>query len=177
MSNSLQPYGLQHAKLPCPSPSPGASSNSWALSQWCHPIILSSVVPFSSYIQSFLASWSLLMNLLFTSGGQSIGASVSLLLMNIQHWFPLGLTGFIFLKSKGLLRVFSSTTMWSSIFWHSAFFMIQLSHPYMTTRKIINFGLFGYTEYWRDLPFSPLVILFCQNSPLSILGGLAWHGS
>ena len=111
MSDSLQPHGLQHAKLPCPSPSPGASSNSWALSQWCHPIILSSVVPFSSYIQSFLASWSLLMNLLFTSGGQSIGASVSLLLMNIQHWFPLGLTGLISLQSKGLSRVFSNSTV------------------------------------------------------------------
>ena len=75
---------------------------------------------------------------------------------------------------KSLFQYHSSK---ASIFWHPAFFIAQLSHPYMTTRKIINFGLFGYTEYWRDLPFSRLVILFCQNSPLSILGGLAWHGS
>ena len=113
MSYALQPHGLQHARLPCPLPSPGASSNSWPLSQWCHPIILSSVVPFSSYIQSSPASGSFLMSQLFTSGGQSIGASASasVLLMNIQDWFPLGLTGSNSLQFTGLSRVFSNTTV------------------------------------------------------------------
>ena len=110
VSNSLWLHGLQHLRLPCSSPSTGACSNSCPLSQWCHPIILSSIIPFSSYPQSFPASGSFLMSWLFTSGGQSIGASASasVLPMNIQDWFPLGLTGLIFLQSKGLGRVFSS---------------------------------------------------------------------
>ena len=111
VSDSLWPRGLQHSRLPCPSPSPGACSNSSPLSQWCHPAIASSVIPFSSCLQSFPESGSFLMNWLFTSGGQSIGASASasVLPMNTQCWFPLGLTGLISLLSKGLLRVFSST--------------------------------------------------------------------
>ena len=94
LSNSLQPHGLQHARLPCPSPTPGACSNSCPLSRWCHPTISSSVVTFSSCLQSFPASGSFLTNQFFTSGGQSIGASTSasVLPMNIQGWFPLGLT-------------------------------------------------------------------------------------
>ena len=97
MSNSLQTHGLQHARLPCPSPSPGACSNSCPLSRWCHPTISSSVVPFFSCLQSFPVSRSLLMSQLFTSDGQNIGASasVSVLPMSIQGWFPLGLTGLI----------------------------------------------------------------------------------
>ena len=108
VSNSLWPHELQHARPPCPSPTPGAYSNSCPLSQWCHPTISSSVVPFSSCLWSFPASGSFLMSQLFTSGGQSIGASVSasILLMNIQDWFPLGWTGWISLQSKGLSRVF-----------------------------------------------------------------------
>ena len=98
---TLQPHGLQQARLPCPGV---CSSNSSALSQWCHPTISASVVPFSCP-QSFPVSW------LFTSGGQSIGASESVLLMNIQDWFPIGLTGLISLQSKELLRVFSNTTV------------------------------------------------------------------
>ena len=111
MSNSLWPHGLQHARLPCPSPSPGACSNSFPLSRWCHPTISSSVFPFSSCLQSFQASGSFPMRWLFTSGGQTIGASASATLnaMNIQSWFPLGLTSLISLLSKGLSRVFSST--------------------------------------------------------------------
>ena len=111
VSDSLWPPGLQHTRLPCPSPSPRACSNSSPLSQWCHPTISSSVVPFSSCLQSFPTSESFLMSQLFTSGGQSIGASASVLPMNIQDWFPLGLTGFISLKSKGPSRVFSNTTI------------------------------------------------------------------
>ena len=113
MSNSLQPHGLQHSRLPCPSPCPGACSNSYPLSQWCHPTISTSVIPFSSCLQSFPASESFPVSQLFTSGGQSIGTSVSasVLLMNIQDGFPLGLTGLISLQSKGLSRVFSNTTV------------------------------------------------------------------
>ena len=97
------------ARLPCPSPTPGACSNSCPLSRWCHPIISSSVVPFC--LQSFPASGPFLMRQLFALGGQSIEASASVLLMNILDWFPLGLTGLIFLQSKGLSRVFSNTTV------------------------------------------------------------------
>ena len=110
MSDSLWTHELQHAWLPCPSPSSRACSNSCPLSRWCHPTISSSVVPFSSCPQSFPASRSFLMSWLFASGGQSIGASTSVPLMNIQDWFPLGLTGLISLQSKGLSRVFSNTT-------------------------------------------------------------------
>ena len=111
VSNSLQPHGLQHARLPCPSPSPRACSNSCPLSRWCHPTISSSVVPFSSCLQSFPASGSFLMSQFFASGGQSIGASASasVLPMNIQDWIPFGLTGWISLLSKGLSRVYSNT--------------------------------------------------------------------
>ena len=110
---TLRLHGLQQAGLPCPSTTPGAYSNSCPLSQWCHPTISSSVIPFSSSFLSFPASGSFLISQFFTSGGQSIGASASasVLLMNIQGWFPLGLTGLISLKSKGLSRVFSNTTV------------------------------------------------------------------
>ena len=113
VSDSLQPHGLQHIRLPCPSPTPGACSNSCPSSWWCHPTISSSVIPFSSCLQSFPASGSFPMSQLLTSGGQSIGvsASTSVLPMNIQHWFPLGWTGWISLQFKGLSRVFSNTTV------------------------------------------------------------------
>ena len=112
MSNSLRPHGLQHPKFPCPSPSPGACSNSCPLSRWCHPTISSSVVPFSC-LQSLPTSGSFLMSQLFASGGQSIGASASSLVLpiNIQSWFPLGLTSWISLQSKGLWRAFPNTTV------------------------------------------------------------------
>ena len=105
MSNSLRPHGLQqHARFPCPSPTPGAYSNSCPLSWWCHPITSSSVIPFSSHFQSFPASGSLPVSQFLASGGQGTGisASASVLPMNIQDWFPLGWTGLISLQSKGL---------------------------------------------------------------------------
>ena len=113
VSNSLQPHGLQRARLPCPSPTPGACSNSCPSSQWCHPTISSSVVPLSSCLQFFPASGSFPRNRFFASGGQSIraSASASFLPMNIQDWFPLGLTGLISFLSKWLLIVSSSTTI------------------------------------------------------------------
>ena len=111
MSDSLQPHGLQHARLPCPSPSPVVCSNSCPWSLWCHPTISSSVIPFSSCLQSFPASGSFPTSRFFASGGQSIGASASALVLPIQGWFPLGLTGLISLQFKALLKVFSSTTV------------------------------------------------------------------
>ena len=113
VSNSLWPDGLQHARLPYPSPTPRAYSNSCPSSQWCHPTISSSVVPFSSCLQSFPASRSFPVSQFFASGGQSIGVSASVwaLPMNFQDWFPLGWTGLISLQSKGLSSVFSNTTV------------------------------------------------------------------
>ena len=116
MSDSLLPHELQHARPPCPLPTPGVYSNSCPLSWWCHPTISSSVVPFSSHLQSFPASGSFPTSRLFTSGSQSIGASASwsVLPMHIQSWFPLGLTGLISLQSKGLSRVFCNITVQTS---------------------------------------------------------------
>ena len=137
MSDSLWPHGLQHARLPCPSSSPRVCSNSYPSSWWCHPTISSSVIPFSFCLQFFPASGSFPMSQLFASGGQSVGvsASASILPMNIQDWFPLGLTGLISSLSKGLSRVFSSTFSSSkaSVLWCSAFFIVQFWHPYMPT--------------------------------------------
>ena len=113
VSNFLQPHGLQHSRLPCPSPIPRAFSNSCPLSQWCHPTISSPVIPFSTCPQSFPTSGSFPMSQLFASGGQSIevSASISILPMNTQDWSPLGWTGWISLQSKRLSRVFSNTTV------------------------------------------------------------------
>ena len=110
MSDSLHPHGPQHARPPCPSPTPEAYSNSCPLSWWCHPTISSSVIPFSSCLQSIPASGPFQMSLFFASGGPSIGvsASTSVLPMNIQDWFPLRWTGWISLQSKGLSRLFSN---------------------------------------------------------------------
>ena len=138
VSYSLGPHGLQHARPPCPSPTPGAYSNSCPLSQWCHLTISSSVIPFSSHLQSFPASRSFQMSQFFTSCGQRIGvsASPSVLLVNIQDWFPdfrldlLAVQGTL----KSLPQHHSSK---ASILWRSAFFIVQLSHPYMTTGKTI----------------------------------------
>ena len=113
MSDSLQPHESQHARPPCPSPTPGVHSDSHPSSQWCHPAISSSVIPFSSCPQSLPASESFPMSQLFTWGGQSMGGSASALVltMNTQDWFPSGWTGWISLQSKGLSRVFSNTTV------------------------------------------------------------------
>ena len=112
VSNSLRPDGLQHARPPCPSPTPGVHSNSCPLSRWCHPAISSYVIPFSSCPQSLPASESFPMSQLFAWGGQNTGvsASTSFLPKNIQDWPPLEWTGWISLQSKGLSRVFSNTT-------------------------------------------------------------------
>ena len=124
MSDSLRPHGLQHTRLPCPSPTPRACSNSCPSSRWCHSTISSSVVPFSSCLQSFSASGSFPMSEFLASGGQSVGVSAlaSVLPMNIQDWFPLEFTGWISLQSKGLSRVFSNTTVQKH-----QFFSTQLS--------------------------------------------------
>ena len=137
MSDSLWPHGLLCARLPYPSPAPRAYSNSCPSSWWCHPTILSSVIPFSSRLKYFPASGSFPRSQFFTSGGwnNGVSASASVLPMNIQDWLPLGLTGWISLQSKGLSRVFSSTTV--QILRCSACFIVQFSHPYMTTVKMI----------------------------------------
>ena len=113
VSDSLQPHGLQHARLPCPSPTPRAYSNSCPSCWWGHPTISFSVIPFSSCLQSFPASRSFLVSQFFALGGQSVGvsASASVLPVNIQDWFHLGWTSWISLWSKGLSRVYSSTTV------------------------------------------------------------------
>ena len=139
VSNSFRPHRLQHARLPCPSPSPGACFSSCPLSRWCHPTTLPSVVPFSC-LQSFPASASFPISQLFPSGGQSIGASAWVLPMNIQGWFPLGFTGMICLLSKGLSRVFS-TPQFKSI--NSS----ALSLPYGPTLTSIH-------DYWKYHQFS-----------------------
>ena len=129
MSDSLQPHGLQHARLPCPSPTPGAYSNSCPSRQWCHPTISSTVIPFS-HLQSFPASGSFQMNQFFTSGGQSVGVSgsASVLPMNMQDWFPFRWTGWIFLLSKGLSRVFSNTTVQKHQFFGAQLSLYSNSH-------------------------------------------------
>ena len=129
MSDSLQPHELKHAMLPCPSQSPRVFSNSCPLSQWCHPTISSSVVPFSCP-QSFPASGSFPFSRPFVSGGQSIGAlaSAPVLPMNIQAWFPLGLTDLISLLFSGLSRVFSSTRVWKHQFFSAWLSLWSNSH-------------------------------------------------
>ena len=165
VSNSLR---LQHTRLPCPSPIPGACSNSCPLSQWCHPIISSSVVPFSSCLQSFPASESFPMSQFFTSGDQNIGvsASASVLPMNIQHWFPVGLTAWISLRSKGLSRVLSSTTVQkASILPCSAFFTVHFSYPYMTAGKTIALTIWTFVSEVMSLFFNMLSMLVIAFLP------------
>jgi len=167
---TLRLHGLQHARLPCPSPIPRVCSNSCPLSQWCYLTIPSSVFPFSSCPESFPASGSFLMSQLFALGSQSIGASASasVLPMNIQEWFPLGLTGLISLRSKGLSRVFSNnTSSKASIFRCSAFFIVQISHPYMNTGKAIALTRWTFVSKVMSLLFnmpSRLVIAFLPGS-------------
>ena len=145
LSNSLQPHELQHARLPCPSPTPRACSNSCPLSQWCHPIISSFAVPFFSHFQSFPASGSFPMNQFFTSAGQSIGASASasasVLPMNIQDWSPSGWTSWISLQSKGLYRVFNTTVQ------KHQFFSAQLS---LWSNFNIHTWLLEKPYFWLD---------------------------
>ena len=178
MSSSLRPHELQHTRLPCPSLSSWACSNSCPLSQWCHPTILSSVVSFFSSPQSIQASVSFPMNQLFASGGQSTGASASasVLPMNIQGWFPWGLTGLISLLSNGLPRVFSSTTFWKSSFLGcSALFIVQLSHLYITTGKTTAFTMWTFVGKLISLFFTTLsrfVIAFLPRSKCLLISWL-----
>ena len=139
VSDYLWPHESKHAKPPCPSPTPGVYSSSCPSSQWCHPAISSSVVPFSSCPQSLLASESFPMSQLFAGGGQSIGvsSSASVLPMNTQDWSPLEWTGWISLQSKGLSSLLQHHSSKASILRHSAFFTVQLSHPYMTIEETI----------------------------------------
>ena len=132
-SDSLQLHELQHNRPPCPSPTPGVRSNSYPSSQWCHPAISSSVVPFSSCPQSFPASGSFPMSQLFTWGGQSIGvsASASVLPMNTKDWSPLEWTGWISLQSKGLSRVFSNTPVQKHQFFGALLSSQSNSHIYL----------------------------------------------
>ena len=142
MSYCLWPHGLQHTSLPCPSPTPEACSNPCPLSQWCHPTISSSVIPYSSCLQSFTASGSFPMSHLFAKGGQSIevSASASVLPMNIQDWFLLRWTVWISSQSKGLWRVFCNTTVQKH-----QFFGAQLSFYSPTLTSIY--------DYWKNHSF------------------------
>ena len=140
MSDSLQPCGLQHARPPCPSPTPKVYPNSCPLSQWCHPTISSSVVPFSSCFQSFPTSGSFYMSQFLASGGQGIGvsASTSVLPVSIWDWFPLNaLVGSPCSSRDSQKSPPTPYTSKASTLWCSAFFILQLSHPYMTTGKTI----------------------------------------
>ena len=141
MSDSFQPHGLQHARIPCLSLSPRFCSNSCPLSQWCHSTISSSVIPFSSCPQSFPASGAFPMSWLFTSGGQSFGvsASASVLPVNIQGWFPLGLTGWISLQPKELSRAFSSTTV--------------RKHQFFGAQPSLSPTLTSTHDYWKNHSF------------------------
>ena len=133
---TLCDYGLQHARLLCPPVSPGVCSNSCPLSWWCFLTVSFSAAPFSFCPQSFPASGSFPVSHLFVSGGQRIGASVSVLPMNIQDWFPLGLTGLISLLYKGLFKsLLQHHSLKASILWCSAFLMVPLSRLYMTAGK------------------------------------------
>ena len=165
VSDSLQPHGLQHARPPCPSPTPGACSNSCPLSRWCHPTISSSVVPFSSLLQSFPAS-----------GGQNIGVSVlaSVLPMNIKDWFPL-IDWFDLLVVQGTLkRLLQHHSSKASVLWCSAFFMVQLSHPYMTTGKTIALTRQTFVGKVMSLLFNMLCRLVIAFLPRSKCLLISW---
>ena len=143
MSDSLWPHGLQHARPPCPTPAPGLYTNSCPSSWWCHPAISSSVIPYS-YLQSFPAG-SFPVSWLFASGGQSIGtsASASVLPVNIPDWFPLGLTDLISLLSKGLWRVFSTTTIWRHQFFSAQPSLWCNSHIHTWLQEKPELWLYG----------------------------------
>ena len=146
MSDSLWPDGLQHARPPCPSPTSRVYSDSCPLSQWCHPTISSSVIPFSSRLQAFPALGSFPMSQFLVSGDPNIGvsASASVLPMNIQDWFPLGWTSWISLLSKGLLRIFSNTTVQKHQFFRAQLFLYSNSH--------IHTWLLEKPQLWLDGP-------------------------
>ena len=175
VSDSLRPHELQHARPPCPSPTPRVHSDSYPSSQWCHPTISSSVVPFSSCPQSLPASKYFPMSQLFAWGGQSTGVSdlASFLPKNTQDWSSLEWTCWISLQSKGLSRVFSNTAVQKLRL--SAFFTVQLSHPYMTTGKTIALTRQTFAGKVMSLLLnilSGLVITFLQRSKCLLISWL-----
>ena len=181
VSDSSRPHGLQHTRPPCPSLTPGAYSNSCPLSWWCHPTISSSVVPFSSHLQSFPASGSFPMSQFFPSGGQNIGVSASTLVlpMNIQDLFPLKMDWLDLLAVQGTLKsLLQHHSSKISILQHSAFFIVQLSHPYMTAGK--TKALTGWTFVGKVMSLlfnklSRLVTAFFQGTRVFKLYGCSHH--
>ena len=155
VSECLRPHALQHTRLPCPSLSLGACSNSYQLSQWCHPTIPSSVTIFSSCLRSFPASESFPMSWFFESGGQNIGASAlaSVLLVNIQGWFSLGLISLISLLSKGLLNIFSNTTIRKHQFFCAQPSLWSNSHICTWLPEKTKFWLYGPLSTKGDICF------------------------
>ena len=183
VSDFLWPRESQHTRPPCPSPTSGVYPNSCPLRRWCHPAISSSVVPFSSCLQSLPASGSFPISQLFAWDGQTtrVSASASVLPMNTQDWSPLRWTDWISLQSKGLSRVFSNTTVQKhQFFQRSAFFTVQLSHPYMTTGKAIALTKQTFVGQVMSLlsnMLSRLVITFLPRSKqvAKILTQLSMH--
>ena len=171
---TLWPHRLKHSRPPCPSSTPRSYSNSCALSRWCHPTISSSVVPFSSCLQSFPASGCFQMSQFFTLGGQSIGvlASASVLPMNIQDSLPLRWTGWVSLQSNGLPRVF---TVQKHQFFCAQLSLVQLSHPYMTTGETIALTRWNFVGKGMSLLFnmlSRLVIIFLPRNKHHLISWL-----
>ena len=167
MFNSLWPHRMQHARLPCLSPSARVCLNSCPLSQWCHPTISSSFVPFSSWLQPFPAAGSLPVSQLFTSGGQNIGASASesVLPMNTQDWFPLGLTGLISLLSKGLSRVFSHITVEKHLFFgaHPCFPRVFVPKKKKKACLILDDKIIGSHSIHINCPIIKVTLMFQVN--------------
>ena len=170
MSNSLQSHGLQQARPPCPSPTPGVHTNSCPLSWWCHPTISSSVIPFSSHLQSFPASGSLQMSQFFTSGGQSIGVQ----LQHQSFQWTLGLISFrmdlldLLAVQETLMSLLQHHSSKAWVLWHSTFFMVQLSHPYMTTERTIALTIQTFVGKVMTLFFNTLPRLVVAFLPRSI---------
>ena len=176
-SDSLHPLRLQQTRLPHPTPTPGPCSNSCPQSRWCHPIISSSFVPFFFHLQSFPASGSFPMRQFLASGGQSLGvsASASVLPMNIQDWFPLGWTVWISLQSKGTLEsLLQHHSSKASILWHSSFFIVQFSQPYMTTGKTIALTRWTLVGKVMSLCFNMLCRLVITFLPRSKRLLISW---
>ena len=177
MSDFLWPHGMQHARPPCPSPTPGACSNSCPLSQWCHPAISSSVVPFSSRLQSIPASWSFQISQFFASGDQSIGVSASASVLPIEYS---GLISFrmdwlALLAVQGTLKsLFKHHSSKASILWHSAFFIVQLSRPYMTTGKTIALTRWTFVNKVISLLFNMLSRLVTTFLPRTKCLLISW---
>ena len=167
MSHYCRPHGPRHTRLLCPSLSLRVCSNSCLLNWSCHPTISSSLAPFSFCLQSFKAWGSFPVNQLFPSSGQSIGASAKLLPVNIQGWFPLGLTGLISLESKGLSRVFFSTTIWKISSLALSLLYGPISHPYIATGKAKALTIWTFISKVMSVLFNILsrfVIAFLPRS-------------